>query len=294
MTAVAAPVPLWVRVRMAHAAVQFTFQAAGIPALHVKGPALSPQVAWPGRESTDTDVLIPKSRAAECLNVLANHGWALETRFENSSAFEHSANLHHEIWGYLDLHRIMPGFGIDPDEAFEILWRDHEMTEIAGVPCAVPTLPGQILVVLLHAGRSRLVGRAARDVEYAWSTADTATKENVRRLALELDAELGFDAAFGRLDAHRDDPAYQLWLGLSTGRATRAEEWAARIRAAPTWPQRARLTLRATLVNVDHLAAVRGRRPSRLDVVVEFFARPVRGLREEWTARVSRRRGRRP
>ena len=177
MTAVAAPVPLWVRVRMAHAAVQFTLQAAGIPALHVKGPALSPQVAWPGRESTDTDVLIPKSRAAECLNVLANHGWALETRFENSSAFEHSANLHHEIWGYLDLHRIMPGFGIDPDEAFEILWRDHEMTEIAGVPCAVPTLPGQILVVLLHAGRSRLVGRAARDVEYAWSTADTATDD---------------------------------------------------------------------------------------------------------------------
>ena len=106
--------------------------------------------------------------------------------------------------------------------------------------------------------------------------------------------ELGFDAAFGRLDAHRDDPAYQLWRGLSTGRATRAEEWAARIRAAPTWPQRVRLALRATLVNVDHLASVRGRQPSRLDVVVEFFARPIRGLREEWTAGLSRRRGRRP
>ena len=219
-----------------------------------RGRPLSPQVAWPGRESTDTDVLIPKSRAAECLNVLADHGWALETRFENSSAFEHSANLHHEIWGYLDLHRIMPGFGIDPDEAFEILWRDHEMTEIAGVPCAVPTLPGQILVVLLHAGRSRLEGRAARDVEYAWSTADTATKEDVRRLVFELDAELGFDAAFGRLDAHRDDPAYQLWRGLSTGRATRAEEWAARIRAAPTWPQRAA---------AHHAGDPRQRRPSR-------------------------------
>ena len=140
-----------------------------------------------GRARTPTSSFPSRGRR-ECLDVLADHGWVLETRFENSSAFEHSANLHHETWGYLDLHRIMPGFGIDPDVAFEILWRDHETAEIAGVPCAVPTLPGQILVVLLHAGRSRLEGRAARDVEYAWSTADTATKESVRRLVTELDA----------------------------------------------------------------------------------------------------------
>jgi hypothetical protein len=220
------------------------------------------------------------SKAQSSLHVLVSHGWTIETRFENSSAFEHSANLHHETWGYVDVHRTIPGFRVDPDEAFETLWRQRHTAAIAGIPCDVPSVPTQILILLLHAGRSPAGGRGARDVEYVWSQADAETRAAVVALVAQLRAELGFDAAFGRLDRHRNEPEYDLWNRLSRGGGSRIGEWRARLRAAPTRRDAAHIAMRAIFVNVDHLTAVRGHRPSRPEIVVEFFARPWRGLRE--------------
>ncbi len=277
---------------MAHAAVQATLAHAGIPLLHIKGPAMAAHLLWPGRGSTDADILVPFSQAKRSLTVLVAHGWTIEARFENSSAFEHSANLHHETWGYLDLHRTIPGFRIDPDDAFEALWRERYTAAIAGIPCEVPSVPAQILILLLHAGRSPAGGRGARDVEYVWSQADEPTRAEVSGLAGQLRAELGFDAAFGRLERHRDEPEYDLWNRLYRGTGTRMGEWRARLRAAPTRREAARIAARAILVNVDHLTAVRGHHPSRSEIVLEFFARPSRGLKELWQQRSNRHAGR--
>src|SRR5689334_21983675 len=107
---------------MAHAAVQSALQGAGIPLLHIKGPAMAAHLHWPGRGSTDADILVPFSDARRSVSVLLDHGWTVDARFENSSAFEHSANLHHETWGYVDLHRTIPGLRVEPDHAFDVLW----------------------------------------------------------------------------------------------------------------------------------------------------------------------------
>jgi hypothetical protein len=60
------------------------------------------------------------------------------------------------------------------------------------------------------------------------------------------------------------------------------------MRAAPTRREALRIGARAVLVNVDHLTAVRGHRPTRLEVVAEFFARPWRGVKELFPTRAPR------
>ena len=70
------------------------------------------------------------------------------------------------------------------------------------------------------------------------------------------------------------------------------EEWVARVWAAPTPGAAIRLALRAPLVNTEHLAHRIGRKPTRLEVLREFVARPYRGVAQE-LARLRRQRGRR-
>lgn len=280
--------PLAVRVAMAHAAVQHIAGSRGIDVLHIKGPALDRQVRWDGREGTDADVLVRASDAPALVTALQQAGWELRSRFENSSAFQHSATLWHHLWGYADVHRLFPGIGIDPDAAFERLWADHGETTIADVRCAVPSLAGQTLVLLLHAAREGGSPRSGADIRSAWDEAPPARRDDVLALVDELDAGVAFAAATGTLEEHRGARDYDLWA-VSTHGGTRVQEWRARIKAAPTRREAARLALRAALVNTDHLAMVRGHQPSVVEIVVEFFARPARGLRE--TVR-SRRTGR--
>lgn len=272
-------VPLAVRVAMAHAALQHLAESQGIDVLHIKGPALDAQLIRPGRESTDADVLVRASDAPAFVATLQQAGWDLRSRFENSSAFQHSATLWHHLWGYADVHRHFPGIGIEPDAAFERLWVDHGETAIAEVRCAVPGLAGQTLVLLLHAAREGGSPRSGEDVRTAWDEAPAERRAEVLALVDELDAGVAFAAATGTLEEHRGARDHDLWA-ISTHGGTRAQEWRARIKAAPTRREAARLALRAVLVNTDHLAMVRGHRPSVGEVVVEFFARPARGLRE--------------
>jgi hypothetical protein len=289
VTAPAVAVPLRVRVAVAHAAVQQVADRAGIEVLHIKGPALDPELAFEGREGTDADVLVRRSQAGAFVAALGRSGWQVRSRFENSSAFEHSATLWHELWGYVDVHRHFPGIEIPPDDAFERMWRRREARDIAGFACAVPDVATQALVLVLHAARSGGSLRARWDVRVAWESAPEERRAAVRALVGELDAGLAFAAATGGLEAYRGRRGYELWR-LSSGGGTRLAEWRARVRAAPTRREALRLGARSMMVNRDHLAMVRGHEPSTREVVVEFFARPARGLAESWRARGGRHR----
>ena len=287
MTSHTVAVPLRVRVAVAHAAVQHVADRSGIDLLHIKGPALDPELAFEGREGTDADVLVRRSEAPDLVSALESAGWQMRSRFENSSAFEHSATLWHDLWGYVDVHRHFPGIGLDADVAFDRLWADRKVREIAGRPCSVPDVVGQSLVLLLHAARSHGTPRSLQDISVAWDGAPPDRREALRRLVSELDAGLAFAAATGGLDAYRGTKGYDLWA-LSRSGGTRVAEWRARVKAAPTRREAARVVGRSVLVNRDHLAMVRGHAPTTREVVVEFFARPARGVRELWRARRGR------
>lgn len=268
------------RVKLAHAVVQRVADLAGVDILHIKGYALDPELRYEGRASRDVDVLVRPAQVASLLAALRRSGWQDYASFASGSAFEHSWTLWHETWGFADVHRFFPGITAEPGLAFRVLWRDRMTTDLAGFTCQVPGIAAQTLILVLHSAPRANRERGRQDLAVAWDEAPPERRDAVRALAAELRAEVGFAAALGGLEDYRDRPEYDLWKVLSEG-GTRIEEWRARVAAAPGLAAKARLVLRAPLVNVEHLEHTLGHRPARWEIAREFVARPVRGVVEE-------------
>jgi hypothetical protein len=125
------------------------------------------------------------------------------------------------------------------------------------------------------------------DLGPSWYEASDDSRACVEQEIEALDARLAFDAALGALERHRGERDYKLWRAVSQG-GGRLDEWWGRIRSAPTTAAKLRVLSRAVRVNVEHMALELGRRPSPVEIAIEFAARPVRGVRELWR-RVARR-----
>ncbi|MCK8610131.1 nucleotidyltransferase family protein [Agromyces sp. C10] len=272
-------VPLAVRLRLGHAAMQHLADSVGVDLLHIKGAAVDPELRPVELHGTDIDVLVRPAQFATLDRTMRRHGWRLHTSFQTGSPFGHAQTYLHETWGYVDVHRFFPGVRLDPDAAFERLWDDRRHLMIAAVSCAVPDTVAQSALLILNVARAR--GANASDLDAAWHRADAARRSEIEALVAELRAEVGFAAALGDLERFRGERDYALWKAVSTG-GTRAEEWWGRVRAAPTLSGAVGIVLRAPLVNVDHLQFRLGRRPTRGDVAKEFLARPARALAEAW------------
>lgn len=284
MSVAAIKVPWGVRVQLGHAAIQVAAERCGADLLHIKGYALDETLMWQGRSGSDVDVLVRPAHVDGLVSALEKGGWRRTMSFEAGSPFGHLLSLRHDDWGNADVHRLFPGLGPDPAVVFDVLWRDREARRIAGVDCPVPSLAAQALVLMTHAARSRNNPRAQSDVEVVWGDASAQRRADIAALVAELGAEVAFAAAIGDLDQYRDRPDYLLWKVVSQG-GTRLEEWRARVRAAGSPAAAVVVMLQAPLVNVEHLAALLGRPPTRVEIVKEFFARPLRGLREQVRAR---------
>jgi hypothetical protein len=139
---------------------------------------------------------------------------------------------------------------------------------------------------VLHAARTRTGG----DLELAWYGAADDERAAVRAMAAELRAETALAAGLGELDTVVGDPSADLWRYYSQG-GTRLDEWKARLRAAPTRREAARVLASAVLVNRDYLRMELGHQPSRREVVVRQWQR-LRVLGHE-VAAVVRERARR-
>lgn len=269
------PIPLDVRLILGRAAIQTLAGRAGIDLLHIKGDALDPTV-YPDRPAgTDIDVLVRPAQVDAMGAALLASGWRLYSTFEHGSPFGHAQTYLHDTWGYLDLHRRFPGIGLDPAAAFTRLWAHRDAIRYAGVACPVPSPAAQAAILVLNAARTN----RRSDLDAAWTRATPSQRAGIGAEIDALDARLAFDTAFGRLADHRGERDYRLWKAVSQ-RGGRLEEWWGRVVAAPTFAGRVRVALRAPAVNLTHLEHRLGRRPTRADVVREFFARPVRGVRE--------------
>ena len=87
-----------------------------------RAPRCTPGLRSHVRAGTDVDVIVRPSGVDALMATLAEHGWRVETTFDAGSAFDHAANLFHESWGLLDVHRHYPGMDRDPAHAFDRLW----------------------------------------------------------------------------------------------------------------------------------------------------------------------------
>lgn len=274
--AVEVPIPLGVRLLFGRAAMQVVADEIGVDVLHIKGNAVDPSLR-PGETSgSDVDVLVHPDRIATLDRALRARGWRLYSTFVNGSPFGHAQTYIHDDWGYLDVHRWFPGIRNAPNIAFERMWRDSRVIDFVGVGCRVPSLAAQAVLLVLNAARGS--GDTA-DVALSWTDASDEFRAEVERLTGELDARVAFAAGAGDLDRHRGAPDYRLWKVVSEG-GTRAEEWWARVRSAPTLREALGIAARAPLVNIEHLSIELGRAPTRREIVTEFFARPARGVGE--------------
>ncbi|WP_165307276.1 nucleotidyltransferase family protein [Agromyces binzhouensis] len=276
-------VPLQVRLRFGHAAVQRVAASAGIDLLHIKGAAVDPELRPEGYLGSDVDVLVRPDHVDAIDAALREQGWELYSTFQHGSPFGHAQTYLHPAWGYVDIHRRFPGIRLRPDQAFELLWSGRHAFDIAGVACQVPSRPAQAVILVLNAARSAKGARA--DVITVWERADPDRRAEIDGLVERLHAEVAFAAAAGGLDRFRTDREYRLWKVVSEG-GSRSAEWWARIRSAPTTWAGVRIALRAPLVNVDHLAHRLGRKPTPFDIAVEFVRRPLvavfEGIRSAW------------
>ncbi len=277
------PIPLGVRLRFGRAALQVVADEIGADVLHIKGDAADPSLRPGDSSGTDVDVLVRPMHVATLDRALRVRGWRLYSSFVYGSPFGHAQTYLHDSWGYLDLHRWFPGIRTAPEIAFERMWRDSQSTDFADVGCRVPSIAAQATLLVLNAARGS--GESA-DVALSWTDASSSHRAAVDALVGELDARVAFAAATGDLERYRGHPDYRLWRVVSE-RGTRAEEWWARIRSASSPIEALRIAARAPLVNVEHLAIELGRPPTRREVVMEFFARPRRGVREAWGSMVA-------
>lgn len=262
-----------VRIALAHGVVQLLCNLSGVDALHIKGFALDPALRHNGRTTSDLDLLVRPAHVEVLRAVLPDHGWSQYGRFATGSPFGHGENWHHDVLGYLDLHRFIPGIGLSPDESFDRLWASRTATGLAQVVCAVPSIDAQALVLLLHAARSHGDQRAALDVDHVWRNGSPASRARIADLVATLRADVAFAAAIGTLEDFRDRPDYLLWKVSSSPEASRTKEWWARIRAASGPREKLALAFRSVMVNRDHLRATRGHEPTRAEMVREFLSR---------------------
>lgn len=267
--------PIAARVHLAHAIVQKLAEDRGVDLLHLKGPAVLPGLRAEGRHSSDVDVLVRPSHLHLLVAALESVGWEQRTDFATGSVFAHAANWWHDDWGWIDVHTMWPGVGLDPEAAFDVLLRDRVWREIAHWGCPVPDRTAQRLVLVLHSARSRGSG----DVDRAWTAATPEEQAAVRALAVELDAVVALAAGIGELELHRDDPSYRLWRHFSEG-GSRLDEWVARMVAARTLRARFELATSALRVNRDHLRMELGRPPTREDLRARQRVRVRRAVEE--------------
>lgn len=269
-------IPPSVRLEMSRAGVQVIADRVGARLLHIKGTTTDPALLGRRFEGTDVDVIVDPAGIPALHRALLAQGWQVYSFFRNNSSFEHAQTYFHPDWGHLDVHRRFPGIGLPDGQAFEVLWAERAPARAAGLPCAVPGLTAQAVLLTLNAARAGGQGDTATRV---WDALDEPAREACLALVDRLDAQVAFAAAHGDLESYAHRREYLLWKVASQG-GTRTQDWLARVRAARTLRERVVLLLRAPLVNTERLTHKLGRAPRPGEILREFAVRSGRGLRE--------------
>ena len=277
--------PAHVGILLAHACLQVLADDHGVDLLHIKGPAVDESlldrrtvpdpdthehVTQPvPRHSVDADVLVRPSHVKKLFQAMSEHGWRMAYDFADGSAFEHASTWQHRALEHVDVHRQFPGFGLDPDEAFDALWSERHETLLAGQSCPVPEVTAHRLILILHAVRGGHLQDP--DILNAWTRADDDQRLAVEVLSERLQAQVALAAATGRLADHRDSREYDLWKVLSTGDPSLSRLWWARVKAQPTAAAAIRMAVKLVVPNRNRMAQRLGHRPTSGEMAREHL-----------------------
>jgi hypothetical protein len=186
------------RVDGATAEVLRAFGAAGIQSILLKGPSVVRWLYGPDdpRPYIDSDLLVRPADVAMAEQVLADLGFEPEVDEREMAILRiyHAVHWQRRQDGVIvDLHRALPGVGVDHDRLWLTLSANLERLVVGGSPADTLTAPGRAFHLAIHAAHHG-VGweKVVVELERALSHAD----ESTWRAAAELAAELGATAEF--------------------------------------------------------------------------------------------------
>src|SRR4051812_29761273 len=143
------------RIDAATAEVLRAFEAVGLRAVLLKGPALAVWYADdPTRSYLDCDLWVAPADVAPAGDMLTRLGFERVVDDRGLPAWwrEHGSDWWRDLDGVaVDLHRRLQGLGVDEQTAWETLWSRTETIAVAGHPARVFGLPARALYVTLHA-----------------------------------------------------------------------------------------------------------------------------------------------
>ncbi|MCJ1705376.1 nucleotidyltransferase family protein [Rathayibacter sp. VKM Ac-2926] len=247
-----ADLPLAAAVGLVHALVDDLARSAGIRALFLKGPIADAHRIRRPHPSSDADVLVAPGDADRLLTLLGERGWSVRPGSAAHRAFvTHSITLLHASWPCdIDVHTSWPGFFVDPQLAFEVLWRTRCEVVVAGVPVRAIGFDTSVVVSALHSLRSPYQQRSEEELEELVAVVAARRREEA---VVARAAELGclepiapFLVRIGATVALPARPSrqYALWR-LRTRRPSRTADWLLAIDQAPTLAERVVLLRRA-------------------------------------------------
>lgn len=221
--------PLATSVDLAHAWTSWLLEVEGIRALFIKGPGLSHHGLRQPRVSSDVDVLVSPAHAGRFVEALRRNGWVeREERSERAIYVAHSITLIHESWPCdIDVHHTFPGFLADPQETFDALWARRVELTLAHRAVPVPDRLGSLLIVGLHALRSRNTDpRHGRELDYLLTRVpiDDDERAELSALAIATGCDRTLRTVLTALDVPPPaDPS------VSRGDAAALREWELRV-----------------------------------------------------------------
>jgi Uncharacterised nucleotidyltransferase len=197
------------------------FAVAGVQTLLLKGPSI---VRWlydadDPRAYIDCDLLVPPADLMAAEHALADRRFLPNVYEREMPSWwkEHAVGwLRSSDGAIVDLHRTLPGVGVDPQRLWSTLSAEVEEIPVAGFPARTLTIPGRALHLALHAAQHG-VGwpNVIAELERALSSTDAAVWRAAGDLASALDATPAFAAGL-RLTAQ--GRALASTLGLPTDR----------------------------------------------------------------------------
>jgi Uncharacterised nucleotidyltransferase len=182
------------KVDCATAEVLRAFGAAGVKSLLVKGVSV---VRWlydasEPRAYSDCDLVVRPADLVAAGEVLAELGFLPQVDERDMPTWwrEHAVGWWRGQDGAIvDVHRTLPGVGVDPQLLWRTLSADAETIDVAGFPAKTLTIPGRAFHLAIHAAQHG-VGwdRVDVEVERALSRVDESTWRAAAELAAALDA----------------------------------------------------------------------------------------------------------
>lgn len=218
-----------------HAEVGYLLGQAGIPCLHIKGPTVALWLYDEGeREWGDVDIVVPPSRMDDAISVLggsailgrdAGLGW--RTGGDHAITLTLGAPGQPAGEAEVDLHHRFVGISLDPERAFQELWRRREPAVLAHVDVWFPDLPTRALLIALNTARSA-TPKALEDLRRLLAETSEDDWESLIWLARRVDALPALRAGLELLPEGREVVA-----GTSLSRVAVSAEWRLRIEGAP-------------------------------------------------------------